>query len=304
MDRRKEGLTLMNWPLFAALLIVAQAAPPAIGMAINNSAQTAQHVEDQGKTDERKPTPAGTGGRTQGDVEDGGAKDHSYTVRVRELPPVSTTRNWADWGYWIFSGMLVVVGSLQVWLLLRTWKATERQARLLEFSQQQWAELGNWKTSEDKDERSENRRVINCTFDVLNKTSLPFILRKVQTDVVPMRLGGEGPQPGPAPSGCYEVTEHLLLLPKGAGGSRYTCMVPVTVERQDIPSYLRFNLFVFFMVKVFFVGADGTERPQDFKQAAMLGPDKIELWAAGGAVPDERGSSYRLRPYRPEPDQD
>src|SRR5439155_22591790 len=49
--------------------------------------------------------------------------DKRQDIRVVELPPVSVRRDVADWGYWAFSGLLVAVGVLQVWLLRGTLKA-------------------------------------------------------------------------------------------------------------------------------------------------------------------------------------
>ncbi len=49
-------------------------------------------------------------------------------VKVRELPPVSITKDWSDRAYWVFSLLLVVVGGLQVWLLHGTLKATAASA--------------------------------------------------------------------------------------------------------------------------------------------------------------------------------
>jgi hypothetical protein len=41
-------------------------------------------------------------------------------------------KDWADWAVWIFSALLVIVGGLQVWLLLGTLRAIQRQADQME----------------------------------------------------------------------------------------------------------------------------------------------------------------------------
>jgi hypothetical protein len=41
-------------------------------------------------------------------------------------------RDWADWGYWIFSLLLVAVGGFQVFLLWRTLRAIKRQADIMD----------------------------------------------------------------------------------------------------------------------------------------------------------------------------
>lgn len=45
---------------------------------------------------------------------------------------MSVSRDWADWGVWVFSLLLVVVGGLQVWFLYRTLGAIKRQADLMD----------------------------------------------------------------------------------------------------------------------------------------------------------------------------
>jgi hypothetical protein len=47
------------------------------------------------------------------------SEDSQQAVRIRELPPVSILKDWADWGIWVFTGLLVGVGFLQ-WRVIRT----------------------------------------------------------------------------------------------------------------------------------------------------------------------------------------
>ena len=54
-------------------------------------------------------------------------EDIEHSVSISKIPPVSVTRDWADWGVWVFSGLLVIVGFLQVWLLYETLAAIQRQ---------------------------------------------------------------------------------------------------------------------------------------------------------------------------------
>lgn len=61
---------------------------------------------------------------------DAGNADNS--VSVSKLPTVSIGKDWADWSYWGFGGMLVIVGGSQVWFLYRTLKAIQTQAGHME----------------------------------------------------------------------------------------------------------------------------------------------------------------------------
>jgi hypothetical protein len=47
-----------------------------------------------------------------------------YKLTVHEIPPVTVKKDWTDWGIWVFSGLLVIVGFLQ-------WKVLRTQAKLL-----------------------------------------------------------------------------------------------------------------------------------------------------------------------------
>lgn len=51
-------------------------------------------------------------------------------VDIRSVPRllVKPVKDLADWGYWVFGLLLVVVGSLQAWLLYRGWQAANRNA--------------------------------------------------------------------------------------------------------------------------------------------------------------------------------
>ena len=55
-------------------------------------------------------------------------EDQSQSVSIRKLPAVSISKDWADWGVWAFSFLLVVVGGFQVYFLYRTLEAIKRQA--------------------------------------------------------------------------------------------------------------------------------------------------------------------------------
>ncbi len=200
----------------------------------------------------------------------------------------------------VFTALLVVVGFLQVWLLNVTWKTIERQTRLLNFSQQQWVDIAGWRVDGDEEEELHEEdsklanvtRTIDCTFEVFNNSNLPITLRRVITNV---GLMGMNTQPR-----SYEVTENLTLPPHPPARSfGYVTRVPIVLNEEAVSAYLADNLFVFFLVEIFFLDADGNEKPQSFQQLARLKPGKIELWRPAGAVPEEipyRDQQERLQP--------
>jgi hypothetical protein len=101
----------MNLLLYVVFLIILQAPRPSTQQAANPSAKPSSPAQDQIR--EVQPTP----------------------IIVNKLPSVTvaaTKRDWVDWGYWVFSGLLVVVGGLQVLLLWRTLGAMKEQANLME----------------------------------------------------------------------------------------------------------------------------------------------------------------------------
>lgn len=80
--------------------------PPSVSAIPENSARPTQRNAD-------KPSP----------------EDDHNSVTVRKLPTVSIGKDWADWSYWGFGGILVIVGSLQVALLFGTMRSMQKQVR-------------------------------------------------------------------------------------------------------------------------------------------------------------------------------
>jgi len=124
--------------LIAVLLAIMQAPPPVQGQPADDAAGSGQNIAGQSEK-HNKGAPAPTvpihkdDSSPRAEPESGkvASDDAQKPVRIGELPPVSVRKDWADWGVWIFSGLLVVVGFLQVWLLCGTLRTVRRQAGLL-----------------------------------------------------------------------------------------------------------------------------------------------------------------------------
>jgi hypothetical protein len=121
----------------AVLLAVMQASPPVPRKTPDNSAQAPAQAESKSASGQTAPLPAPTpvkadssGPAKSNDTEEH-PEDAQHTVGISKLPPVTvmpSKRDWADWAYWGFNLLLVVVGGLQVLLLCRTLRAVRRQA--------------------------------------------------------------------------------------------------------------------------------------------------------------------------------
>jgi hypothetical protein len=161
----------MKLIVLAVVLAVVQTSPPVPRKASNNSAGTGNKVQDQSRT-ENNPTPpnAVVNGDMQGQPSNWDATKHDgdnteHSIRVRELPPVSIMKDWADWAVWIFSALLVIVGGLQVWLLRGTLRAIQRQADQME---------GQLESQREKDRGRLKIEVDNASFASQSANSSGF----------------------------------------------------------------------------------------------------------------------------------
>ncbi len=57
----------------------------------------------------------------------------TQTVKVSELPPISTNKDWTDWSYWIFTFFLAVIGGLQAFLLWGSMVAFRLQVKQMQM---------------------------------------------------------------------------------------------------------------------------------------------------------------------------
>jgi hypothetical protein len=57
----------------------------------------------------------------------------SQTVKVSELPPITTTKDWTDWSYWIFTFFLAAIGGLQAFLLWGSMVAFQHQVKQMQM---------------------------------------------------------------------------------------------------------------------------------------------------------------------------
>jgi hypothetical protein len=134
---------MLRWlAIFAVFFAVTQAPVPTSGQTPNHPANAGGSVQGNGKTDKKPSAPPppiiqpvqATKEQYDGSTEAG--ENKPQPVAIRDFPTVSVRKDWADKSYWLFSGLLVIVGGFQVFLLWRTLGAIKRQAVTMEKSAQ------------------------------------------------------------------------------------------------------------------------------------------------------------------------
>jgi hypothetical protein len=133
----------MNALFLAVIFAVMQTLPPVPSKAPDNSSRGGESTQQKTKNDQSTPTPTAptvdANASPQSKANGGGipAENAPQSIKVAEFPPVTVTKDWTDRAYWTFNGFLVIVGFLQVWLLFRTLKTTNRQADIAEAQKAQ-----------------------------------------------------------------------------------------------------------------------------------------------------------------------
>ena len=129
---------LKRLAIIAVLLASLGDAPPIPGQIANNPAGSGGDVQKQQGNGESNgksalaPLPQNGAQPSSDDAEKPNAENTGNPVAISKLPTVSIGKDWADWSYWGFGGILVVVGSLQVWFLYGTLKGIQTQAGYME----------------------------------------------------------------------------------------------------------------------------------------------------------------------------
>ncbi len=173
--------------LITVFWAVMQTTPPIPRQATDNPANTADNAKKQTDTDKNQPTtPATVADPKQPPKQENAHEtiktdDTAQSIRVRELPAVSVKKDWTDYFYWGFSGLLAVVGVLQVLVLILQWKANKRQVQLQEIAMKQWVEVGQWRN--ELHYNSDGQGVTEITFQVINKTQLPLELQETSLTI-------------------------------------------------------------------------------------------------------------------------
>jgi hypothetical protein len=139
----------MKFLILAVWLTVLQTSPPIPRQAPKSATGASKGVQNDASNKETKTNRPATTINTQapeGDqpyTDKQRKEDAQYSVRIRELPPVtvpSPKKDWTDWGTWGFNLLLAVTSGFQAWLLCRTLNFVRRQTHEMK---RQRATMGN-----------------------------------------------------------------------------------------------------------------------------------------------------------------
>jgi hypothetical protein len=134
--------------ILTVFLTIGQAASPIPRQAPNGPTNTSGDVQNQTKTENKPadlPSPPVNQNQTKTPETHGNKQGNNNTeqpVTVGKLPSVSITKDWTDRFYWLFSGLLVVIGGFQIWLLVRQLDTINRQADIAEQQKNQMIQAG------------------------------------------------------------------------------------------------------------------------------------------------------------------
>jgi hypothetical protein len=159
------------------------------------------------------------------------SEDAQRSVGISKLPPVSVTRDWADWGVWVFSLLLVVVGFLQVWLLWSTLGAMKRQADLMKqqgdiqvAAMQQWVDVVTTEAGVDNQKSLLNTLLdVNLGFKAVNNTSFMLTVKKIVTKVSFLAERWE----------TFTITTSVSLPPSKGKESAYPFYIPLKLNTEQ-----------------------------------------------------------------------
>jgi hypothetical protein len=135
-DSPDYNYSIVKYLILAVLMAVTQTPSPIPPKALDSHTATGQTVTNNPKSDKapstQPPTSVGTSVADQQHVgSTTKSEDTQQAIRVRELPRVSITKDWSDWGIWAFNGLLVIVGAFQLLVLWRQAKIMKAQAEIM-----------------------------------------------------------------------------------------------------------------------------------------------------------------------------
>jgi|GEM_PF-4879594 len=253
---------MLKWlAIVAVFLAVAQTASPIPRKAPDHPANASSGVQSNGNTNQNPtnqnpaiPQPIQTV-KERYDGPTGAGENKPQPIAIREFPPVSIAKDWADKSYWVFSGLLVLVGGFQVWLLWRTWKAMqkqttqlERQVRASHDGLRAWVGVAAWEnqftvdfnaTLVDKFNEVFNPSPTRFEWEIKNFGQTPAFIKKIGSQHTYAKTANLDTLPPP--------TMHPMIDFIGAGRGKAN---PITIEDGVLGEVLTRLKFWRFVIKI------------------------------------------------------
>lgn len=128
----------MKLIVLGMLLAVMQTAPPVPRHTADKASSSGQGVKNHANDKETPapsptPTPEIAKPKTQNNGADTPHNPNAQqSMAISELPPVSVEKDWMDKTAWLFGALLILIGAAGVYAAVKTLKAIEKQAGLME----------------------------------------------------------------------------------------------------------------------------------------------------------------------------
>jgi hypothetical protein len=224
-------------------------------------------------------------------------KDAQTTVVVPDPVAVKVQRDKLDYGYWVFSLGLLIVGGLQVWIVWKTLGAIKRQADLMKSqtdvqraNMRQWVVCEFVKTEYEGNiyEGRELVRLlpISIKLQAVNRTNLPLTITRIVTRISRPVAGRDTSWE------TFEVEEREILPPMiGGQGGAYPFYVPLQLEGEAVKAYQSDQFMISVSCQVFFEPAIGGTEEQSFGSLVRCGATLDRILRYVGKAPIQTASN-------------
>ena len=175
-----------------------------------------------------------------------------------------------EWGPWVFGFLLVLVGGLQVWLLLRTGRAIQEQNAMHAAGMTQWVDLRPHGVLVNPDAETDQpmRVTASLQWKIVNRTSLPLTLQAVEAYIC-RRKDWE----------VFEYAPKVVIPPVNAEGrpNHYVFLAPLHLTKAETKRFLSEGIPLSVTIGVTYEDAMGREKRQDFGDMYACGVGRLEI---------------------------
>jgi hypothetical protein len=155
-----------------------------------------------------------------------------------------------QWGPWVFSGLLVVVGGLQAWWLMLTWQAIQKQVSAQRTAERAWLiiSLANWRPTlfiEEQSNKLASQNAFQVTIKNVGRT--PAHLTKVANRYIKLDKTQFESLSKEADYGPIESLVSVILVPEDSLSATVPLEPSPMLTRQEIESIHTADSFSLFL---------------------------------------------------------